>query len=164
MSESYPSVESLIPHREPMRLLQRIVGETDDGGLICIGQISASHPLAGPAPDGDGKVASSMLGIELAAQAAAVLEGILTIRATEGPFTPRIGYLVGLRGCHLNVPHLPVDRSLVATIHPSGRASSMAVYKIRVCIEDDGTELLTGTVNTWLTDQLSEGLGDGAAE
>jgi 3-hydroxyacyl-[acyl-carrier-protein] dehydratase len=138
-ARDFPPASELLPHTPPARLLAAVLA-VDAGGVAGTGVIHAAHPLAA------GGEAPGFLAIELAAQAAAVLEALS--RPPGGQ--PRIGYLVGVRGAHL-VPTLPTGRTLRVTAIPAGGAAALATYDIRV--EDEaGERLATGTISTFLPD------------
>ena len=73
---------------------------------IC--QVPASHPLA------SGGRAPCFLGLELGAQAAAVLEALDRAMAT-GDRAPRVGYLVRVREATFLQPDFPVETPLFVT-------------------------------------------------
>lgn len=128
-----------------MLLVERIVKVTD-GGMICLGRIPADGPLAAGQ-----SVASTFLGLELAAQTAAVLEALRRDPAADEK--PRIGYLASIRTARFEVSELPTDQALRATIQAVGSAPPLAMYQATVQLESDGTPLLSATLSTYLTDQ-----------
>lgn len=136
----WPDVASLIPHRAPMLLVERIV-DVFDGGMVCEGRVPADGPLA------HGGRASAFLGVELAAQAAAVLEAL---GRAPGGGEPRIGYLASIRDARFVVPELPAGRPLLATVRRLGGVPPLAMYAVEVALAEDGRELLTATLSTYL--------------
>lgn len=128
-----------------MLLVERIVETTDDG-MVCLGRIPADGPLAAGRD-----VASSFLGLELAAQTAAVHEALR--RDPKAGEQPRIGYLASIRAARFEVPRLPVGQALRATIRAAGSVPPLAMYQVMVHLESDDTHLLTATLSTYLTDQ-----------
>ncbi len=140
--EGPPAVESLLPHRDPMRLVRVIVEAAPPFDRIhCIAVIPPDNPLV------TGERAPAFLGLEAAAQAAAALEALS--RRTDDP-GPRLGYLVGVRDATFHVPDLPVAESLAVIVAAAGSAPPLAVYAIRV--EESGSRavLLTGTISTYV--------------
>jgi predicted hotdog family 3-hydroxylacyl-ACP dehydratase len=138
--EGPAAVESLLPHRDPMRLVRVIVEAAPPFDRIqCIAVIPANNPLVlkGRAP--------AFLGLEAAAQAAAALEALSRREDAPGP---RLGYLVGVRDAVFHAPDLPVSLPLVVTVEAAGSAPPLAVYEIRV--EENGAVLLTGTISTYV--------------
>ncbi|HKV08957.1 MAG TPA: hypothetical protein VJ725_12515 [Thermoanaerobaculia bacterium] len=135
---SFPPPETLIPHAPPA-LLVRSVEAVSSEGISCFAVIPGDHPLAR-----DGRV-PSFLGLEAAAQAAAVLEALE--RRGEGG-SPRVGYLVGIRDAVLRTPDLPVDRPFRVTARVHGSAPPLSMYQ--VALEGRNGELLAGTISTYL--------------
>ncbi len=141
----WPDVETLIPHRPPMLLVERIV-EVSDGGMVCRGRVPAAGPLAA------GGVASPLLGLELAAQTAAVLEAFHSRRDDAGE--PRIGYLASIREARFRLPQLPAGRPLRATVRSRGAVPPLATYEVGVALEEDGSVLVSGSISTYLVGPL----------
>lgn len=131
---------TLIPHRPPILLVERIV-EVLDGGLVCEGRIPADGPFA------DGERASAFLGIELAAQSAAVLEAL---RHGLGGGPPPIGYLTSIREGRFEVPALPAGRPLLATVQRKGGVAPLALYSAEVKLAEDARLLVTATFSTYV--------------
>jgi len=124
----------LLPHAPPARLVHGVL-EVSAAGIVCAAEVPPSHPLAvaGRVP--------ALLGIEAAAQAAAVLEALA--RREEDP-GPRIGYLVGVREARFAVPSLPTGRPFRVSARLQGSAPPLSIYEIAV------DEAVTGTVSTFL--------------
>lgn len=140
-----------------MLLVERIV-ETTDGGMVCLGRIPADGPLAAGSD-----VASTFLGLELAAQTAAVFEALRRDPAVDekpadekpADEKPRIGYLASIRTARFEVSDLPVGQALRATIRALGRVPPLAMYEVMVQLDSNDTPLLMATLSTYLTDQTS---------
>ncbi len=123
-----------------MLLVERIV-EVFDGGMVCRGRVPAAGPLAARG------AASPCLGLELAAQTAAVLEAL---RRSDRGGEPRIGYLASIRDARFRVPEVPAGRPLRATVRSRGGVPPLAMYEVVVALEDDGSELVFATLSTFL--------------
>jgi 3-hydroxymyristoyl/3-hydroxydecanoyl-(acyl carrier protein) dehydratase len=134
----FPPVSTLIPHEPPARLVRDIL-EASAEGLTGWAEIPAASPFVeeGRAP--------VFLGLEAAAQGAAVLEA-LSRRDASGP---RIGYLVGLRNARFHVPWLPAEQPFRIAVRIAGSAASLSIYEVTV---DDGagTVLAQGTISTYM--------------
>jgi predicted hotdog family 3-hydroxylacyl-ACP dehydratase len=131
--------EGLIPHRAPWRLVQAVaaVGEKT---ITCTGRIPrAALP--------DWPVAPAFVGIELAAQAAAVLEALERARA-GGAQAERIGYLVSVREAEIAVGELPFDQELVATVRQVADVPPLRLYEAK--IECAGVVCLRALLGTYL--------------
>jgi predicted hotdog family 3-hydroxylacyl-ACP dehydratase len=133
-------VAGLIPQAGVARLVQAVLDLREDG-IDCAGRIPVRHPLvqAGAVP--------SFMGLEMAAQAAAVFEA-LRRRERDERTDPRVGFLVSLRDVRLNVPTLPAEVSLVASIRSLGGAAPLALYQVRVLHGD--VVGVQGTLGTFL--------------
>jgi 3-hydroxymyristoyl/3-hydroxydecanoyl-(acyl carrier protein) dehydratase len=138
-SAGFPAPGVLVPHAPPA-LLVRTVLEASAEGASCVVEIPAASPFA------SGGRAPAFLGLEAAAQTAAVLEALT--RSEDS--IPRLGYLVGVRDTRFHSPWLPVDQPLRATVRLSGSAPPLAIYEARIDT-GDGRELVTGTVSTYVT-------------
>lgn len=122
-----------LPHEPPARLVLG-VAETAPEAITVVAEIPPNHPLAE-----DGRV-PALLGIEAAAQAAAVLE---SLGRTEGG-EPRIGYLVGIREARLQGT-IATGAPFRATARLQGSAPPLSIYEITV----DG--IAEGIISTYAT-------------
>ncbi len=134
--EEFPPVESLIPHRGPARLLQRIAERTDDG-LVALAAVPTDSPLAASG------LVPAFVTLEMAAQAAAALAAL----ARERPGAPREGYLVGARNATFHRLSLPAGEVVRIAIQPAGTAGPLAVYDFTAHLGD--TLLASGTISTY---------------
>jgi predicted hotdog family 3-hydroxylacyl-ACP dehydratase len=139
-------VAGLIPQAGIARLVESVLDLREDG-IDCAGRIPARHPLVreGAVP--------AYVGLEMAAQAAAVFEA-LRRREREGQSDPRVGFLVSLRDVRLDVPTLPVGGELIASIRSLGGAAPLAVYQVRVLLGD--MVGVQGTLGTFLPPSSGE--------
>ena len=124
-------VEDLLPHAPPARLIRGII-ETSPEGIVAVAEVPPGHPLV------ENGLAPALLGIEAAAQAAAVLEAL---QRTDAP-GPRIGYLVGIREARL-LGAFPAGRPFRVTARLQGGAFPLSIYEIAV----DG--IAAGTISTY---------------
>lgn len=134
------NLDQLIPHRPPMRLIDEIVGEVD-GFLVCRGRIPAALALDG--------AASPLLGLEMGAQAAAVLGALDRGAGNDEP--PTIGYLVSVRGARFETAELPAERSLTVRVRFVGGVHPLSTYEIRVSERGAAEPCLAATIGTYLT-------------
>jgi len=134
----FPPVSTLIPHEPPARLIRDIL-EVSAEALSAWTEIPAASPFV------EGGRAPAFLGLEAAAQGAAVLEA-LSRRDDSGP---RIGYLVGLRNARFQIPWLPAEQPFRISVRLSGSAASLSIYEVTV---DDGAgaEIARGTISTYM--------------
>ncbi len=126
-----------------MLLVEEIV-ECGEGALTCVGRIPLDNPfvVGGRAP--------AFVGLEVAAQTAAVFEALGRAGSGEGP---RIGYLVSVRGAVFSTADLPAGESLIARVRASGSAPPLALYEVSV--EALGQGVLTATLGAYIADPRS---------
>jgi predicted hotdog family 3-hydroxylacyl-ACP dehydratase len=134
----FPAIEALLPHAPPARLVREVIAAAPEE-IACAAEIPPLHPFAA------GDRLPAFLGIEAAAQAAAVLEALDRRPAAAGP---RIGYLVGVREARFLVAYLPPGRPLRVTARRQGSAPPLSVYEIAVA--EGSREVVTGTISTFL--------------
>jgi 3-hydroxyacyl-[acyl-carrier-protein] dehydratase len=139
---SRPPVAALLPHAPPARLVRSVL-EVSPEGLTGVAEIPGASPFAAA-----GRV-PAFVGLEAAAQGAAVLEAL---GRQEAP-GPRIGYLVGLRGGRCAVPVLPVERPFRFAIRLTGSAPPLSIYEVTV-EGAGGRELLRGTISTYIPPEI----------
>lgn len=130
--DAFSPVGDLLPHASPARLVQGVI-ETSPEGIAAVAEVPPGHPLV------ENGLAPALLGIEAAAQAAAVLEAL---QRTEDQ-GPRIGYLVGIRGARL-LGSFPAGRPFRATARLQGGAFPLSIYEIAV----EG--IAAGTISTYV--------------
>ena len=134
----FPPIATLLPHAPPARLVRSVL-ETSPEGLTGVAEIPAESPFA------TGEQAPAFVGLEAAAQGAAVLE---TLGRQDAP-GPRIGYLVVIRGARCAVPTLPVGRPFRFAVRLTGSAAPLSIYEVTV-EGTGGAELLRGTISTYI--------------
>jgi predicted hotdog family 3-hydroxylacyl-ACP dehydratase len=131
-------VEKLIPHREPMRLVQTI-RKIDDESIETASVVQDSWPTAR-----DGHVRTLVL-IELVAQSAAALQGWRERHERERGAG---GLLVGVHEAKLHEAALPVGAQLRCFARISHHAPNYLAFEGRV--EDtEGTQWLSGSIQAF---------------
>lgn len=100
----FPEIEHLIPHRDRMRLIHRII-EAAGEGAVTLAVAGDDWP---PAESGG---ISPLVIIELAAQTAAVAIGAKTL-ADDPEARPANGWLVGVKSARLPSEPIPVGASV----------------------------------------------------
>jgi len=134
-------LDALLPHRLPMRLVEAVLGEADDGAT-CLARIPAASGFA------RGGVAPALTALEAAAQTAAVWEVLRRLR-DGGPGEARLGYLVSIRDVTLCRTTVPVEGDLFASVKLEAAAPPLSHYAAEVVCE--GAIVLRGTIGTYLT-------------
>lgn len=141
-----PPLDTLLPHRLPMRFVTGVLREDEDGAT-CAARIPDNCALvsAGSAP--------AFAAIEAAAQTAAVWEALRRCRGGGGGEpAARLGYLVALRDIVLCVGRIPANETLIASVRLTAAAPPLTHYAVDVSL---GTmRVLRGTVATFLTEEI----------
>lgn len=128
-----------LPHAGPARMLTRVLEVTPEA-IVCEGTVPASSPYASRS------TVPSWVGVELAAQAAALLEAH-THEATLAGTRPT-GYLVRMRDVRCARPGFPAGVVLRIRVERVSAALPLFAYSIAVVV--GGVELLRGEINTYL--------------
>jgi predicted hotdog family 3-hydroxylacyl-ACP dehydratase len=110
----------LLPHAPPARLVRSVLTASAEE-IACAAEIPPEHPLVGTGR------APAWLGVEAAAQAAAVLEALARREEDRGP---RIGYLVGIREARFATHGLPAGRTFRVAARLTGSAPPLSIYEI----------------------------------
>ncbi len=99
-------IESLIPHREPIKIMTEIIELSDNFGMAAA-VVNERWPLC------DGRVVQSLVFIEAIAQTAAVVEG--NKRRQEGKGGMK-GWLVGIKSAEFRENTVPVGTRIVVQV------------------------------------------------
>jgi predicted hotdog family 3-hydroxylacyl-ACP dehydratase len=129
-----------VPHRGRAILVEDVLALLEDG-IECRGRVLPDAALAR-----DGRV-PSFVALEMAAQAAAVLEA-LRRRGRAGTATgPQNGYLVSLRGVVMERSEIPVGEPLTVSLKSSGQAGGLGLYE--AVVAGAGLVYVRGVVGTF---------------
>ena len=131
-------LEELLPHRAPMRFVDGIAGEAEDG-LSCTARIPEACALV---RDG---VAPAVVALEAAAQTAAVWEALRSLRS--GGAGSHMGFLVSARDVELHAATVPAEATLLASVRLVAHAGPLAHYRVEVSHETQ--PLLRGTIGAY---------------
>ncbi len=137
-----------VPHFPPALLIETLVAHGPSGARGR-GLIPADSPfaVAGHAP--------SYLGLEMAAQAAALAETLDRASDAGEESAPRVGYVVAIRQARCFVRSLPVGEPLDVIVFFVASALPLSIYSIRV--EQAGRVRVEGTISTWIASENEEG-------
>jgi predicted hotdog family 3-hydroxylacyl-ACP dehydratase len=139
-------VESLIPHRSPMRLLDQVLAVDDAAGrLTAAARVSPLWPLF------DQGQAPSVLGLELIAQAVACRSGL---DRADGPGTPSFGYLAGIKSAEFHTDRFDDESALEITVVREYGQGELGVYTGTVSV--DGRVLVEAVVQVMSPSPESE--------
>lgn len=119
-------VETMIPHRGRMRLIEKVVA-VDDRRALTVATASEEWPLYR-----EGGV-DALVTIELVAQTAALLEGWKRLRDGRGGTT---GWLVGVKNADFSLSRLPVPSTLTTEVTRSYALEGYAVFAGTVRMEE----------------------------
>jgi len=106
MPESAIDIESLIPHRDRIKMISRIIEITPESA-VAEAVVDASWPLA------YGNAVSPIVLIEIVAQTGAAIDGYK--RKKQGKSGGR-GWLVGVKNAEFNVAQISVGTHLVTSV------------------------------------------------
>lgn len=135
MAEPLPPVESLLPHRGPMRLLDDLL-EVGVDHVRCRAVVRADNPFV---RDG---VLDPVAHVEVIAQAAAAF-----ITASDPLRRAIRGYLVATRNVELADGDLPVGAVLEVSVREAARVGDFASFDgVVTC---DGREVARGNVKVF---------------
>ena len=133
-------MEDALPHRPPALFVTRVLEQSDQRATI-VGEVPMNHSLvaAGRAP--------AILAVDLAAQAAGFLSHPAAVSSDGGGRTPRIGYLVSLRGVTLLAPTIAAGCSLKVEVTLESRVGNLLMLSFLVSHED--RELAQGQLGVY---------------
>ena len=137
------NVETLIPHRLPMRLVESITS-VDNVTIVTSALVRDAWPTVR-----DGR-AQTLILIELIAQTAAVLQGWRERNEGKAGIG---GLLVGIPEAKPQAQTIPVGTPLVCTVHISHGAQNYLAFTGQVA-GADGVLWLTGSIQAYRPDNL----------
>ncbi len=111
-------IETLIPHRDRMRLIAAVLA-VDEEKAVTTAVAKESWPLV------SGGFVDALIAIELVAQTAALLEGWRRLRTRQGGTT---GWLVGIKKAEFRCTPIPVNATLVTEVARSYALEGYAVF------------------------------------
>ncbi len=137
-----PPLDTLIPHRPPMRFVEQILGEADDGAsCLCRIPPDCAWVAGGATP--------AFVALEAAAQTAAVWEALRRSRES-GPGRARIGYLVSVKDVVLHRTTIPAGCDMMASVRIEAAAPPLTTYAAEIVV--DGELALSGRMGTYVSD------------
>ncbi|MDO9337044.1 MAG: hypothetical protein Q7T61_11635 [Caulobacter sp.] len=141
---AYPDINRLVPHRAPMLLIDRIVGETGDVTRADYRIPADSLFLV------EGRGVPTYAAFEMMAQGICATDGLRRFRRGQGP---ELGFLLGCRRFAAARSWLQPGETLTleSTCLLDGETSS---YQCRV-LDADGAEVANATVNVFQPEDIS---------
>lgn len=132
---TYPSISELLPHRPPMRLIDRVIA-ADEHSVTCETTLTPDFLFL------EEKRADVLVCVELVAQTVAAFVGL---RQRGEGLPPSAGFLVGCSDAEFLVPHLAEgDRLTISASHLWGGA---AFGKFRGHVERHGVRIASMEVS-----------------
>ncbi len=124
MTPSYPPIETLLPHRAPMILLDRVEA-CDANRLVAAVTIGAHSRFA------EAEGVPAYIGLEYMAQACAAFVGAEALAANQAV---RIGFLLGTRKYLIHQPWFGMGDNLLVAVSLIYRDDSMATFDGKITI------------------------------
>ena len=106
--EQFPHIETLLPHRDSMKLIEEIIELKEDRAVVGA-TVSPQWPLV------DNGGVSSLVLVELVAQAAAIVLGWQRLKAHKN--AGRVGWIVGVRQARFDQDSLPFGTFTTIAAH-----------------------------------------------
>lgn len=139
--QDYPSMEHLLPHRPPMRFVQRVL-TCEDEYIACEAAIPPDCALV------DAGAAPAIAAVEAAAQAAAVWEALRRWNAGARDGAASVGYLVSLREVAFATAHVAAEQPFQVVVRLRSRMLPLSTYSVEAYA--DQRPLLRGEIGTFL--------------
>ena len=140
---AFPPVHDLVPHAEPMVLLDAVVAHDADA-TTCAASVDAQTVFR----EDDGGV-PVWIALELMAQVIAVHAGL--VGRAEGRERPQVGFLVGARGLRFHTERFTAGQHLVATARRRWAGSaSLVAFDCELRDADGGTLLAEGRLSCFV--------------
>lgn len=136
------ALHALLPHRPPILMIQRVVAISADE-IVAEGAVSGDCALV------EGDAVPGFIAIEMAAQAAAILETIGRTGRSGAGSAPQ-GYLVGVRGVRLR-KEFPPGRACRLLVRREAFAPPLAVFQIEV--SDEEGEIARGQLSAFIAEK-----------
>jgi predicted hotdog family 3-hydroxylacyl-ACP dehydratase len=137
-------IESLIPHREPIKIISEVL-EIQEDFAITTAIVNPNWPLF------DGDAVDSLVLIEAVAQTAAIVEGYK--RSKQGK-TGVKGWLVGIKNAEFNVTKIPVDTKLTIFVNSKYSLDNYGV--VQGIIKTGENILATIVLQAWRLNEDSQ--------
>jgi len=138
------AIEELLPHAQPMILLDALVAAREDG-VDVTRTIGPGDPFYVP-----GRGVPSYVGLEYMAQACGVFAGLQS-KLRQEPVL--VGFLLGTRNFHVTRPWFPEPERLVISVREVLRQFPMGVFDCAIRMGSD--EVASATLNLYSQQDVS---------
>ncbi len=136
-------IESLIPHRDRMRLIAGVI-RVDAEKAVTSAIVGETWPLS------DGGSVDTLITIELVAQTAALLEGWKRLQSGRGGAS---GWLVGIKNAEFGRMRIPVNEPLVTEVQRSYALEGYAVFTGTVSLGSEA--VATMRIQAWRPEEAA---------
>jgi predicted hotdog family 3-hydroxylacyl-ACP dehydratase len=147
MGEPFPPIETLLPHRPPMVLLDEVVA-CDEARLSAVVTIRPTSLFL------EANRVPGHVGIEYMAQACGAFAGAEALRRGEAV---RIGFLLGTRRYIMHAPWFHLGERLTVSVSLGYRDESMATFD--GCIDVAGTLAAEARLTVYQPQIAAEDIG-----
>ncbi len=137
------SPETILPHREPMLLVDEIIA-VDDTGAVTAALVTEKWPFF------DGRNVGAIVLIELVAQTAGIHNGWIREKQ-DGPTADKKGWIVGIRQAHLAVDAVSPGTNLIT--RTQNRMEFEGFRDIYGCVAWESTTIAEITLQLLRSDQ-----------
>jgi predicted hotdog family 3-hydroxylacyl-ACP dehydratase len=137
-------IETLIPHRDRMRLITGVL-QVDEEKAVTSATARETWPLSA------GGFVDALVTIELVAQTAALMEGWKRLQTGRGGAT---GWLVGIKNAEFRRIRIPVNQTLVTEVRRSYALEGYAVFTGTVSIGSES--IATMRIQAFRPDEAAE--------
>ncbi|MEQ8766393.1 MAG: hypothetical protein RL885_20945 [Planctomycetota bacterium] len=141
LEQPFPDIDRILPHRGPSRFVIEAI-RADRDSAVCRARVPAANALV---TDGH---APAFLGIEVAAQAAALHSGMVRVEDGETEAEPRVGYLTGVREATCHRPTFRSDADVEVQVVITHFAVPISMHRFEM--KQDGQTIITGSISTYV--------------
>lgn len=139
MSDNMVPLESLVAHRTPMLLLDRIVSVSDNH-VVAEAAVRADNPFFE-----SGRGIPAYTGLEMMAQAIAAIDGM---KNNEDGLTPKVGFLLGCRNYAVTCTDFQEGETLRITADMVFGDNQMFVFDCHIA-DAEGGELASANLSVY---------------
>jgi predicted hotdog family 3-hydroxylacyl-ACP dehydratase len=148
MTESFPSISSLIPHRDNMVMLDRVIAVAEESLSAAV--TITSHSMFFDEHENE---VGAWIGIEYMAQAIAAFEGYQALQRGEAV---KVGFLLGSRRYESHCSGFTLGSMLYVDVHRVlEHANGLAAFECRIC-DPDKQVLASATVTVFKPDNVHQ--------
>lgn len=140
IASEYPAIETLVPHRRAMRLVERVI-ESNETFVT-----AAATFRTGSQFEIEGIGVPTYVGVELMAQAVSALDGLKSAGEGEGR---EIGFLLGCRRYTAHQPTFVIGREYFVSAELSFLDEPMSVFDCRI-VDAYGAPVAEGAISVYL--------------